>query len=69
MVVLRYEPDVGIAFHCDTHSFFEEELPVISIGSPIVLEFRQDDKYMSQRKTYSESLVFLDITLIFMSAI
>lgn len=40
----EYPPGVGIAYHCDTHSAFEDDLYVLSLGASIVLEFRQKDR-------------------------
>jgi hypothetical protein len=32
----RYEPGIGIAFHVDAHSAFEEGIAAVTLGSGIV---------------------------------
>ena len=43
LTVNRYEPGNGIPPHCDTHSCFEDPIISLSLGSSIVMEFRQPD--------------------------
>ncbi|XP_065575144.1 alkylated DNA repair protein alkB homolog 8-like [Artemia franciscana] len=38
-----YEPGQGIPSHVDTHSAFEEDLVSLSLGSPVVMEFKHPD--------------------------
>mmetsp|Transcript_63656 Transcript_63656/g.170559 ORF Transcript_63656/g.170559 Transcript_63656/m.170559 type:complete len:411 (+) Transcript_63656:52-1284(+) len=40
LTINEYLAGVGIAWHVDTHSAFEDTILVLSIGAPIVLEFR-----------------------------
>lgn len=41
LTVNRYEPGNGIPPHCDTHSCFEDPIVSLSMGSSIMMEFRQ----------------------------
>ncbi|CAE7474486.1 ALKBH8 [Symbiodinium natans] len=43
LTVNEYEPGVGIAFHVDAHSAFEDGIAAITLGSGIVMEFRKTD--------------------------
>lgn len=43
LTVNRYEPGNGIPSHCDTHSCFEDPIVSLSLGSSIVMEFKQPD--------------------------
>lgn len=43
LTVNRYEPGHGIPAHCDTHSCFDDPIVSLSLGSSIVMEFRQPD--------------------------
>lgn len=43
LTVNRYEPGHGIPPHCDTHSCFEDPIVSLSLGSSVVMEFRQPD--------------------------
>lgn len=43
MTVNRYEPGNGIPSHCDTHSCFEDPIVSLSLGSSIVMEFREPE--------------------------
>lgn len=40
LTVNRYEPGQGIPPHCDTHSCFEDPIVSLSLGSAVVMEFR-----------------------------
>lgn len=40
LTVNRYEPGQGIPPHCDTHSCFEDPILSLSLGSGVVMEFR-----------------------------
>ena len=42
LTVNEYEPGVGIAFHVDAHSAFEDGIAAITLGSGIVMEFLRD---------------------------
>lgn len=43
LTINRYCPGQGIPSHVDTHSAFEDPLISLSLGSPIVMEFKHDD--------------------------
>ncbi|GAB6023936.1 Alkylated DNA repair protein alkB 8 [Chamberlinius hualienensis] len=43
LTVNRYLPGQGIPLHVDTHSAFEDEIISLSIGSPVVMEFKHYD--------------------------
>lgn len=43
LTVNRYEPSNGIPAHCDTHSRFEDPIISLSLGSDVVMEFRQPE--------------------------
>lgn len=43
LTVNRYEPGNGIPPHCDTHSCFEDPIVSLSLGSSVVMEFRQPE--------------------------
>ncbi|CAO1439051.1 unnamed protein product [Diamesa serratosioi] len=43
LTVNRYEPGNGIPAHCDTHSRFEDPIISLSLGSDVVMEFRQPE--------------------------
>lgn len=40
LTVNKYAPGQGIPSHCDTHSAFDSPLMSVSLGSDIVMEFR-----------------------------
>lgn len=40
LTVNKYEPGNGIPSHCDTHSVFEDPIISLSLGSSIVMEFK-----------------------------
>ena len=44
LTINEYEPGVGIAFHVDAHSAFEDGIAAITLGSGIVMEFRKADE-------------------------
>lgn len=39
ITVNEYQPGIGIASHCDTHSAFSDTIAVISLSAPIVMDF------------------------------
>ena len=39
LTINEYVPGVGIASHCDTHSAFTDTIAVVSLGSPITMDF------------------------------
>ncbi|CAJ1413342.1 unnamed protein product [Effrenium voratum] len=41
LTVNEYQPGVGIAFHVDAHSAFEDGIAAVTLGSGIVMEFRK----------------------------
>jgi len=41
VTVNHYYPGQGIPPHCDTHSCFGDTIAVISLGSPVVMEFQR----------------------------
>jgi len=41
LTVNEYQPGVGIAFHVDAHSAFEDGIAALTLGSGIVMEFRK----------------------------
>lgn len=43
LTVNRYEPGHGIPSHCDTHSVFEDPIMSLSLGSSVVMDFRQPE--------------------------
>lgn len=49
----------GIPPHCDTHSCFEGPIVSLSLGSDIVMDFRQEDA-MSSVILPSRSLLVMD---------
>jgi alkylated DNA repair protein alkB homolog 8 len=40
ITINRYQPGEGIPIHCDTHSSFMDTMYIISLGSDIVMEFK-----------------------------
>ncbi|CAE7205310.1 ALKBH8 [Symbiodinium necroappetens] len=44
LTINEYQPGVGIAFHVDAHSAFEDGIAAITLGSGIVMEFRKADE-------------------------
>lgn len=44
LTVNKYGPGQGIPPHCDTHSPFEDPIVSLSLGSDIVMEFKQNEK-------------------------
>jgi alkylated DNA repair protein alkB family protein 8 len=40
LTVNQYQPGQGIPSHCDTHSIFEDAIISLSLGSSIVMEFK-----------------------------
>lgn len=47
LTVNRYEPGHGIPAHCDTHSCFVDPIVSLSLGSSVVMEFRQNTRHVS----------------------
>ncbi|CRL05559.1 CLUMA_CG018032, isoform A [Clunio marinus] len=49
LTVNEYEPGHGIPPHCDTHSCFEDPIVSLSLGSSVVMEFRnpESSKHLS----------------------
>lgn len=43
LTINEYVPMVGIAFHVDAHSSFEDGIVILSLGSGIAMEFRRPD--------------------------
>jgi alkylated DNA repair protein alkB family protein 8 len=43
LTVNYYAPGQGIPLHIDTHSSFEDEIISVSLGSDIVMDFKNDD--------------------------
>merc|ERR1712194_852106 len=41
LTINEYQPGVGIAFHVDAHSAFEDGIAALTLGSGIVMELRQ----------------------------
>eukprot|EP00747_Dinoflagellata_sp_TGD_P189661 gnl/TRDRNA2_/TRDRNA2_50244_c0_seq1.p1 gnl/TRDRNA2_/TRDRNA2_50244_c0~~gnl/TRDRNA2_/TRDRNA2_50244_c0_seq1.p1 ORF type:complete len:371 (+),score=65.39 gnl/TRDRNA2_/TRDRNA2_50244_c0_seq1:169-1281(+) len=41
LTINEYQPGVGIAFHVDAHSAFEDGIAAVTLGSGIVMEFRR----------------------------
>lgn len=44
ITINRYEKGGGIAAHVDTHSSFDENVVIISLESPVVMRFNNDDE-------------------------
>lgn len=43
LTVNEYQPGVGIAFHTDAHSAFEDGIAALTLGAGIVMEFRRPE--------------------------
>lgn len=43
LTINEYVPGVGIAFHVDAHSSFEDGIVILSLGSGIAMEFRRPE--------------------------
>lgn len=46
LTVNKYEPGQGIPPHVDTHSAFEDPLIILSLGSDIVMDFRNENLHI-----------------------
>ncbi|XP_030755033.1 alkylated DNA repair protein alkB homolog 8 [Sitophilus oryzae] len=46
LTVNHYSPGQGIPHHIDTHSAFEDPIICLSLGSPVVMEFKNQDKHV-----------------------
>ncbi|KAJ1947783.1 hypothetical protein GGF37_000160 [Kickxella alabastrina] len=52
LTIQRYPPGAGIAFHADSHTSFTDTLVILSMGTPVQMDFR---------KPASHALVTLDL--------
>lgn len=41
LTIQRYPPGAGIAFHCDSHVSFTDTIVILSMGTPVQMDFRQ----------------------------
>ncbi|CAG9772857.1 unnamed protein product [Ceutorhynchus assimilis] len=46
LTINHYTPGQGIPHHIDTHSAFEDPIICLSLSSPIIMEFKNNDKHL-----------------------